>query len=681
MSRSRRSKSSDDPHLSLGNFLLHWGARLIFLTLIVVVVLSLVQCTVKKPEAPEWNTQLTVPLVNRTYAMPEIVRKIDQDAISMDEDSNVVFSVEQALDTVQLNASDLSTAALTYNVTQQLGEFTIAAPTVNPVIVPVGDIASIPQIYPATVPDMSFDIPASFPPLSGMTSATVTNGQIYVVASNRFGIDLDTVTLTLYDNGRSLAIGTQSFAGGIADGETDSVLFDLGGQTISNDFSATATCHTPGGTIASPDGKEFTIEIHFVSDLTVGAATAEIPALSRDFSDAVALQESDIITGALLSGGQISLTISNNSALDATLDISIPDLKLSGIPLTVSRQVTAFGTSNVDLPLAGYLLAPADVTLPQQLPVNISANVPGTAPNQVTVSSGNSFGVQASLSGLSFSSVTGIFTGTNMTIDPIVQAIDVPTGFDSVQLVSAVLTIEIENSVGLPGQLSVTLTGNNGKTLNINGTVDARVLATAVTTTITEPDVADFLSPIPSQVTITGSATFGAGTSGTLRDGDYITGTVRIDSPVEMIIPQTPIDTDIESEKIEQKDIDKITDHVIEARLIYNVTNHLPIGATVSLLMSGDSATLYSNPQLRIDDITVDAAPVVASVVVDTLSTGFQTIVLDSADIQILKNDTLYIGQVLILHSSNGQPVRLTKNDFISVLGRIEVEYRFDGEL
>jgi hypothetical protein len=307
--------------------------------------------------------------------------------------------------------------------------------------------------------------------------------------------------------------------------------------------------------------------------------------------------------------------------------------------------------------------------------------VPGTAPNQVTVSSGNSFGVQASLNGLSFSSVTGIFTGTNMTIDPILQEIDVPTGFDSVQLVSAVLTIEIENSIGLPGDLTVTLTGNNGRTLNINGTVDARVLATASTTTFTEPDVADFLSPIPSQVTITGSASFGAGTSGTIRDGDYITGAVRIDSPVEMIIPQTLIDTDIESEKIEQKDIDKITDHVIEARLIYNLTNHLPIGATVNLLMSGDSATLYSNPQLRIDDITVDAAPVVASVVVDTLSTGFQTIVLDSADIQILKNDTLYIGQELILHSSNGQPVRLTKNDFISVLGRIEVEYRFDGEL
>ncbi len=680
MSRNRRSRPSDDSQISLGNFLLHWGARLIFLSLIVVVVLSLVQCTVKKPEAPTWNTQLTVPLVNRTYDMPEIISRIDQDAISMDDDSNVVFSVEKALDTVELDAANLSTATLSYNVSRQLGQFTIAAPNVTPVTVPIGDIAAIPQIFPATVPDMSFDIPASFPALSGLTSATIADGSLYLVATNRLGVDLNTVSVTLFDEGRALTVGTQTFAGGIANGETDSVLYVLDGQTISNSFSATAMCHTPGGSIPSADGREFAVEIHFVSDLTVDGATAEIPAISRDFSDAVSLAESDVITSAILSGGQVSLTINNNSPLPATLDITIPDLKLNNVPLQVSRQVTSSGTTNVSIPLAGYILGPADIVLPQLLPIEISATIAGTAPNQVTVSSINSFGVQASISGLTFSAVTGNFSSTNMTIDPILQDIDIPTGFDSIQLVNAVLTIELENSVGLPGSLDINLVGNNGKTLNISGLVNARVLATSATTTFVENDVASFLSPLPSQVSISGSASFGDGTSGTIRDGDYITGTVRIDAPVEMIIPQTPIETDIESEEIDQQDIDKITDHVIEARLIYNVTNHLPVGATVSLLFSPDSATLYANPMLVIDSISVNAAPVVASIVVDTLSTGEQSIILDSADIQILKNAKLYIGQVMFLHSSNGQPVKLTKDDFITVVGRIEVEYRFDGE-
>ena len=161
MSRSRRSKSSGETHASLGNFILHWGAKLIFLTTIVVVVLSLVQCTIKKPEAPVWDTQLTVPLVNRTYAMPEIISKIDQDAISFDNDSNVVFSVEQGLDTVELDASNLTTASLNYNVSQQLGEISIAAPSVDPAAVSLASIPGLPQIFPATVPVTSFDIDTS----------------------------------------------------------------------------------------------------------------------------------------------------------------------------------------------------------------------------------------------------------------------------------------------------------------------------------------------------------------------------------------------------------------------------------------------------------------------------------------------------------------------------------------
>ena len=47
---------------------------------------------------------------------------------------------------------------------------------------------------------------------------------------------------------------------------------------------------------------------------------------------------------------------------------------------------------------------------------------------------------------------------------------------------------------------------------------------------------------------------------------------------------------------------------------------------------------------------------------------------------RILENDTLYIGQELVLEGSNGQSVKLTQDDYITVIGRIEVEYRFDGE-
>ena len=88
-----------------------------------------------------------------------------------------------------------------------------------------------------------------------------------------------------------------------------------------------------------------------------------------------------------------------------------------------------------------------------------------------------------------------------------------------------------------------------------------------------------------------------------------------------------------------------------------------------------------TDPQVSfVNEISVAAAPTTGSLASDTASTGYQTITIDSTDLQVLKNDPLYIGTEIILEDSNGQPVKLTNNDYLTVQGRIEVEYRFDGE-
>jgi hypothetical protein len=334
----------------------------------------------------------------------------------------------------------------------------------------------------------------------------------------------------------------------------------------------------------------------------------------------------------------------------------------------------------VTVPLAGYVLQPSDVTAPQSLPIQVDVDVASSGSNMVVVQEGQSFEANATLSSLAFDHVTWYFSSTGATIDSIVQNIEIPKGFDSIQLASAVLTLDIENGVGLPGSIDIQMDGNNGQTLPVTGAVAPRTLATAATTSIVQPNVAQFFSPIPSQVVITGSATFGDGQLGTIRAGDFITGQVHVESPLEMVIKETPIETDVENQEVDQSNIDAITNHVLEARFVYNIVNHLPIGATINILISPDSATLFTNPRLRFDSITVNAAPVTSGIVTDTLSTGFQTIAVDSADVQILKNSRLYVAQELILHGSNGQAVKLTKSDYLSISGRIEVEYHFDGK-
>ena len=55
-------------------------------------------------------------------------------------------------------------------------------------------------------------------------------------------------------------------------------------------------------------------------------------------------------------------------------------------------------------------------------------------------------------------------------------------------------------------------------------------------------------------------------------------------------------------------------------------------------------------------------------------------VMLDSLDIKVLENETVYIGTEVVLHGSDGLPVTVAGDDFIKIIGRIEVEYLFDGE-
>lgn len=677
--RRQRGGYSEDGGRS---WLFRFGTKLLLCIVVAIVALSLMQCTVKKPESPTWQTRFVLPLVNRTYTMSEIVDKIDQNGLSIDADSSVVFSMSREIDTVALDADEMTTANLSYTVFEQIGQVDIAAPVIAPIVTDITLISGLATYLPGVVPATSFNISSDLPDIGTWSSVGITNGQVYVTVANNLGFEITANSVELWDVVYNRSIGSQSFPSPIPDGGTDSVLYDLSGKTISNQIQARITAVTPGGLVLSTSGKNITTDVRFVSDITVGTATAEIPALSRAFSQVLPLAESDVVYRATLSAGALRLDIANQTNLTTTLDIALPDLRYNGSPLTVQRTVGPISSNTVNINLAGYELTPVDSSLPQEISVEVQAAVPASAPQQITIDQSQQFIVDASLSGLSFDTLTGVFGTVTTTLSPTQHELDVPYGFDSARLVSAILTLEIENGVQLQGGLDLLLQGNNGKSLTITDVVEAATSDSAVITQIIDTTVADFLSPMPSLITISGDATFGDGVSvGTVRRGDYIRANVSIFTPFEVILPRTLIEPDVESERIDQDDFDAVNNHVIEARLTYNVINRLPVGAHINLFLSGDSATVLTNPQTSfINEIYVLAAPTSAGVASDTVSTGNVEVVIDSVDVEVLKNDTLYIGTQIILDSTNGLPVKLTARDYLTIVGRIEVDYRFDGE-
>ena len=682
MSRRRRRRGEEEHPFS--QFMLKFGSKLLLGVFVIVLFLTLVQCTVKKPESPTWTTGATVPVINRTYGMQEIVRKIDQDGISMDSSGNVIFSISQQIDTMKLAQDLLSTPDLSVAVSQSIGDVTINTPSISPVSVSISSIAGLATSLPgdsAAVSPMSFTVSNTPPSISEFSEATIASASAYAVVGNSLGIDLDQVTVELFDIDSNRVVASGPIPGGLAHGVTDSVLLPLSGQTVSNHLTLRSNCHTNGGVVDSASYRYVRTNIDFDGDIVVSYGRATIPGFTENRTEQLDLQESNRIDSASISSGTLRIDLTNATELTSHLDITFPDIFWGGQPLVINRDLSPRQQRSVTVDLAGHVVRMNDVTVPQSLSVNLVATVDGTT-TQVPVYSTDSFVVDASVQNVQFASVSGDFNGTVNNFGPIGQTIDIPLGFDAVTLINAVLTVDIANGVNIPGSLSAVILGDNGKQLPIGGYVTAGTPANPSITTISNSDVADFLSPIPGHIDVSGHVVFDDGTaSGTITSSDFVVGTVGIVSPLDLIISPTTFRSDIQKTDIDTSNIDAITNHVLTARFLYEIANHLPIGATIDLAFSGDSATLYSNPQLLIQALKVDAAPVSADGLVQTEATsGIQEIALDSTDIQVLNNDPLYIGPVITLDGSNGQVVRFTQNDYITISGVVQVEYRFDGD-
>jgi hypothetical protein len=667
--RKRNSGLSNSPLLNL-------SLKVALALVVVLVFLTITQCTINKPEAPTWDSHLALPVVNRTYLMPEIVNKIDQPGLSIDDSGEVMYSFETELDTIRVS-DNLSTADLSESLSQTVGEVTLDPNGAPPMTAYIGDYVSMSL---NDVPEASFDIVEDSILLGDFNWAEVSDGNLNVVLANNFGVDLDTVIVQVYDieNSRLLAVDSVP-SPGLADGVIDTLQIALTGQTISNLFRLDIHCHTQGGTVLALSEKSLSADLGCGDGIVVTAAEGKIPQIVKEFSQTIAVADNNTILSAELADGTIALDIVNATNLTSNVQITLPDFEQSGVPLTINRAIDPGNTDQVNINLAGYTFDPVDKTSPQEITIEVAAIIDSTAPDMVEVNQADSIRVDASISGLAFSTMTGIIDSSEAAFDAIQVEVELPQGFDSLQLVNADLVLEIENGVNLPGALNINIAGNGGQLINLAGNIEPGYYDNPFSSYIYASDVSAFMNPVPTEITIDGFALFGDGsTVGTITANDFIVPRVRISSPLEVIIGQSNFEGDISSEEIDQKDIDKITDHIIRAQFTSNIINHLPLGVTVEVYFSGDSTTLYSNPQLVIGPIEVDAGLVGVGNVVTTATESENIITLDSTDIKILENPVLYTGNIITIHSSDGQTVKVSGSDYITARGVVEVDYRID---
>jgi hypothetical protein len=647
-----------------------WGLGILILFLI---FLSLVQCSIRKPSSPTWNTKLIIPLINKTYDMPEIVKEIDDSSLVLDSLGSPCFSQEIEIDTFKMEKL-LTIPENRMNFKETLGVLQVSSPDTQ-----VNEFY-LTEVYPGTpglVPPFSFLLQENLQQIKTFTSVKVEQGIAHITVSNHLGVDIDSLTIDLVDDLSSHILGTLVFTSGVKNDSSKIQSIDLKGQSFSNDLSYNIQAHTPGGTILSLADKYINLTLSFPDSLSITAAQAQIPEISLNKQKLFDISTSHRIQSGEIKNGNIALTISNQTNLPADLTITLPDFTRAQSTLTINRFLNAKENINLNLSLDDYTFRPQET---QEIRVNLSVRIPGSGQNQVWISSADSILVEANIGQLEFSQLSAVIAPTQIDLGLAHKDLDFPTGFENAQLLNAYLSCEIENGANLPANLFLTINGSQGKRLNLSGQIAPGSSEDPVITMLSQNDLQDFFNPIPYGVTVTGQAFYGDGVkSTTITQRDFACGKIKILSPIEVIFDSNRVKLDQSSDSLKEDQREEFHNRVNWTKAIIKLENHLPADASFELLVKS-SPNVYDYPDLVIGPVNITCGPKDANGVVISSANSENTITLTKVQLQIFEGNPFYLGGYIYLSGTDGQKVKFVASDYIKVSAFLETEIK-SGEI
>lgn len=651
-------------------------SHIVCAVIVIFLFLTMTQCTIKKPEAPSWQTPLVIPLANKTWDMPELIEKIDQENLGLDSLGNPIFVYEGILDTITIENS-FTIPDVSRTAAESLGVISLDPPNPAGVSIQLSDYIAL---VGGAVPPISFDIVEPLPVLSEFTEASVYRGAEIITIDNDFGLTLDTVIVTLFDIGRDTILSTYAIPGGLEPAQVSVHSVNLAGREISNQFQLHIHCHTMGALSFSLADRVLGASVGMPDGLEVTAATAQIPGLTRTFSEIVPFESDHEIHSAVMDDGHLVLEVANNTPLEVAMTIVLPEFQTGGFPLTASLIVPAEENRQVSVPLAGYTLVPGDQVVPQSFVVNMSAGFDPTAPELATVTAENNVAVTAALRDVTLGEVDGMLASVETEFTDIREDITIPQGCEGVTFQKGTLTIIIDNGINLPGSFTATVTGNAGQNRTLDGEVAAGTAENRVISTVVDTGAAVFLDPIPEYITVSGSAVFAGGqVSTTIHPSDFLVASVILCSPLEVIVDSTVIDGGWEYTDL---DVDTaVVENLVAARFHARLTNRLPLGVAAEILLGPDSTTLYTAPQVRLGPMVMSPGVVGPDGRVTEAIVTELVLSMDSTQLQVLKNDTLWIGELITLLGNGDQPLSLTATDSLTITGWLEVDVNINDNL
>ncbi|MDZ7302904.1 MAG: hypothetical protein ONB44_12310 [candidate division KSB1 bacterium] len=660
--------------------------------------MSSLACRLSPPQAPRWDMNLNLPIINRHYSMQELVN--EQDNLYADASGLVYFLSESELDSFRVG-DRLAIESFNNSFVTTVGRYTVPSPGAISTQISFRDIYSGVAALngqSAPIPGFTFALPlVALPNFDNYILIESADGSLTISLRNGLPVPLGTplqVEIRDRKNGTSIAI--VDFDIPIPPGGEMARTVNLAQKTFGNNLSLRLSGRSPGseGKLIeriNPDSK--LIMTVALSDLQVERAAAKIgPQIISDAGE-IPLGDSLKIVTADLRSGALFISAQGDFPVSTWLVLTFWDFyNAQNVVVKDSFQIVAHGASSKNFDLSSYSFRPLPAAFGQQK-IRFAWKIRTTnKPNEfITLASSDNMRVTFKSSKILFARINGGFNAKTINIAPQTFRIKLPEGLDSLRLAEASLRMILRNGINFPVRADFQVEGvsNQGKPVGMSvrgdikaGQVNGTPVESQIVLNRNNSNLIQFLNALPKSINVQGKITFGnPAYTGIIRDTDVVNGTLRFDTPLAFVLPAQRVESDIEVLKIEEGIRSRLKDNLPHGKILARFANHLPMAASISLNLAQQEAEVFTKPDLIIGPFTL-AMPDL------NLTTGRVTrekisqveLTLTEAQLELFQKSPLYTGVLIELPGTNGKLVRITAADYIHVQALAVIAFTMDSD-
>jgi hypothetical protein len=640
------------------------------------VLVPLAGCEV--PEAPSWDVDLTVPITSEVYALADLVDADGQ--FGIDSLGTLTLAVDRGIERVQVDdAIRLEPFEGTADI--DLGPVAITAPAA------LAHALRFVELWPDAsrwdgsyhqIEPFDFTVAATLPPFDSLTHATFERARCRVSLTNGLPVALESTTLTLVDPSSGDVIGVAAFQTTVPPGATVAAAVTLDGARVGQRLGVEAAGRSAGSAepVLIDAGDPLTVGFELLPGATVRSALAVLAPQRIVREQAIELDGGTEAGTVLFADGRLEVRVENRTAPPATVDIILPELRgAGGDTLRASVVLDAGEAGSVTFDLAGATFEPLTAGA-----VRVRSRMHlGSGGAPIDVQADDTLLATAVLADpAGVERFTGVLEPTEMAIAPTIIELDLPEGLDAMSFAAASMVIELENGAGLPVDLDVELVGSGSGRREVVVPVEARVapagVTTSTTTTIvldrTNSNLVELVNLLPAQIEMRGVAWLGDGeTYGTVARDSGLEGRVALEAPLVVTLGADRLTTDPDALELDAEARRTIREDMSGGMIHAEITNHLPTGATMHLVLSRTVEGAH-HPD-RSGNLVLSGAVGAPVVGPDGLVEAPRVVELelglDADDVAFFAGTPLYSAVVIDLDGSGGQVVRVLASDWLRV--------------